>query len=191
MKHCFYILVLLLGFSACNSNQVKEELSLTDSLVKQKYAIDTQLNERSLAVWVKVKGKPELIKVGNNGYPRGVEITYNVFNDKNGRTRFIAELPFNDSNDWFISYKSYFDTAGNLFAFQKLNNFMNSVCAPGAAVENLTRFYQEGNLVDSLYTLTNTSDQPLNKDSCEFPYNFPFKVISQLDTYKSEKGFKE
>src|SRR5690606_14294408 len=98
MKYCFYILVLLLGFTACNSNEVKEELSLTDSLVKQKYAIDTQLNERSLAVWVKVKGKPELIKVGNNGYPRGVEITYNVFNDKNGRTRFIAELPFTDSN---------------------------------------------------------------------------------------------
>lgn len=179
-------LSLVLG--SC-SNTGKGSGSTTEALKNLKAKTDQQISDKSLIVIVKVEGKKDLMKVENKHYPQNIETTYNLLKDEKGRVVYIAEMPFSKTSEWFIAYKSYFDSTGNLYAFQRLNNFLNNGCTRGAAMENLTRYYDtKFNIVDSVYTLTDTYKKPLDKTACKFPYNFPYKVIKTWNEYKGSKG---
>lgn len=190
--YIFFLGAFAFYLSACSSNPDNKQDSLVEQLKHKKQGVDSLITDKSLIILAKVAGKNELVLVKDRRYPAKLETTYNLLKDAKGRIVYLAELPYSETSDWFIAYKSYFDTTGTLFAFQRLNNFMGSNCAPGAAMENLSRYYDEKRqVVDSSYTLTDTFHKPLAKDSCLFPYNFPFRVIYQLTDYKKEKGIED
>lgn len=188
MKKIIVLSALVTVFYSCqppagssNDTEIKELKAL-------KKETDYKINDKSLTIWVKVKGTDKPQKVENRRYPKEIETTYNVLRDAKGRLRYVAEIPFSPENDWFISYKSYFDSTGNLYAFQRLNNFMNSGCVKGALMENSLKFYnREHKMVDSIYSLSDTYKKAVQTDGCKFPYNFPYARIFSADEYQRAK----
>lgn len=186
--YIFFLGAFAVYLSACSSNPDNKQQSLVEQLKHKKHGVDSLITGQSLIILAKVAGKNELVLVKDRRYPAKLEVTYNLLKDDAGRIIYLAELPYSETSDWFIAYKSYFDSSGKLFAFQRLNNFMGSKCAPGAAMENLIRYYDEkAQVIDSAYTLMDTFNKPLTKDSCLFPYNFPYEVLHQLSDYKKQK----
>lgn len=183
------IMICIAGLAACrNSTRTSDAGDLADSLKKEKVKTDHLVSDSSLVVYVKVKGKKDLVKVENKRYPRNIDTTYNVLRDKGGRIIYVAELPFNPSSEWFIAYKSYFDSLGHLYAFQKVNNFLNNGCTHGAAMETLVKYYSSSfKVIDSAYTLTDTYRKPLDKTGCKFPYNFPYQVFGTVAELKASR----
>ena len=158
----------------------------------QRRQIDKKITPQSLSVYTKLWDKPDLLKIENRQFPDGIRYTYNILKDEKNRIVYINEMPFSMKHDWFISYKSYFDTAGNLFAFQRQNNFLKNKCTKGAVLENYTRYYEaKFKVIDSKYTLTDTKLKSVPRSKCVFPYNFPYKVIKTLKEYKKEKGIPD
>lgn len=191
MKYYFIALAFICAlFTSCSdSRQSKKENAESEKLAQRKKDIDYLITDSTLVIMVKVKGKKELVPVVDRRYPRNIEITYNLLKDKDGKIIFISEMPYNETSDWFIAYKSYFDENGNLFAFQRLNNFLNNECTHGAAMENSIGYYNKDFLlVDSLYSLTDTYKKPLDKKACKFPYNFKYTVIKNLKEYRAAKN---
>lgn len=185
MRFCifFFLLVGLYSCKPSDRNAALEQLRL------RKEHTDALMSSGSLQVLAKVAGSSKPVVVTGKKYPPNIELTYNVLKDNKGRIIYLAELPYSSDSDWFISYKSYFDTAGNLYAFQRINNFLHSKCTKGAAMEKLTRYYDAGfKVIDSAYTLTDSYNKPLDKSACSFPYNFAYQVIPRLEDYKIKKG---
>ena len=150
----------------------------------KKYSIDSLINkDRGLTLMVKIKGRQTLLPMPADG--KGVETVYNILRNKNGQVLYISEIPKSPDDEWFIAYKSYFDENGKLFAFQRQNNFFNSGCTKGAALESLVKYYNvEFEVVDSAYTLTDSYKKDLDKRSCKFPYNFPYKIYNSVEEYR-------
>lgn len=190
MKKHFYLLITAISvLYACSSPKTDKNIS---KFKDKKYTIDSTINAQSLIVYVKVKDRANLISREEARDQKNVEFTYNVFKDKSGKVRYIAELPFSPKDDWFISYKSYFDEDGKLFAFQRENNFFGSECTKGAAMESLLKFFNaDFSVADSSYTLTDTKKTPLDKSTCKFPYNFQYKINRDLEEYKKERGISQ
>ncbi len=190
MKNALFpsLVIFMIQLSSCGGGS-EVKTNVADALRSQKQLTDAMISDKSLEVWVKVKEKKELIRVVDRKYPKSIEVTYNVLRDSLGRYRYIAELPFSDTNDWFISYKHYFDTAGHLYAFQRINNFLKSECVRGALMENSLKLYDEHfKLVDSSYTLTDTYKKPVDAKGCKFPYNFAYDVSSSLESYRKKNA---
>src|SRR5690606_31196638 len=102
-----------------------------------------------------------------------------------GRFRYFVEIPFSDSGDWFIAYKSYYNIEGRLIAFQKETNFFNNECTDEVAHEVSLKYYNsQFELIDSVYTLTDSDKNPLKRSSCFFPYNYPFKIYRTVQILK-------
>jgi len=181
--------ILSIVIASCTNSKQSNENTASKELIKKKSSIDRMISDSTLLVFVKVKGKSKLVSVIDRRYPQKIETTYNIFKDKQDRIVFISEMPFNDTSEWFISYKSYFDEQGKLFAFQRLNNFLNNKCTHGAAMENSIGYYNDQfKLIDSLYTITDSYKKPLDKNACKFPYNFKYTVIKNLKEYKTIKN---
>ncbi len=191
MKGSYIIgLTLALGILACtNSKKNASGSDLTEQLKEQKYNTDRQISDSSLVVLVKVKGQKDLVRVENKRYPQNIETTYNLLKDRKDRVVYLAELPYSATSEWFIAYKSYYDSTGNLYAFQRINNFLNNGCTRGAAMENMLKYYDNAfKVVDSVYTLTDTYKKPLDKGACKFPYNFPYSIFKTINEYKENRG---
>lgn len=173
--------VILLFIASC-SGSVDKSLLITQK--NKKYTIDSLINaERKLIFLVKLKGEEAIVAMPEN-QSRPIETIYNIFK-KDGKIIYIAEMPKSPNDDWFIVYKSYFDENGNLFAFQRNNNFFNSKCTKYAALENLVKYYDEkAELIDSTYTLTDNKEKDLTKLDCELPYNFPYKIYNSVSEYQ-------
>ena len=179
---CFF----LAFFISC-SQSPKQDLAANQK--DKKYSIDSLINkERRLIAMAKIKGQQAIGAMPED--EKLVETIYNIFKDENGQIIYIAEIPKSPDDDWFIAYKSYFDENGNLFAFQRQNNFFHSECTKGAALENLVKYYNDKfEVVDSIYTLTDSYKKDLNKAGCKFPYNFPYSVYKSVAEYrKNIKG---
>ncbi|WP_207429266.1 hypothetical protein [Pedobacter sp. SYSU D00535] len=186
----FIVILALFSVASCTNSKVENKnTAKVDSLKQQKYRIDSLMSDESLLVFAKLKGKKEVVEIKGKRYPAGIETTYNVLKDGSGKVLYVAVLPFSESNNWFIAYKNYYDQQGNLIVFQRQNNFLKSKCTSGAALESLTKYYDQNFAVlDSTYTLTDSKKQALEAAKCEFPYNFPYKIYSSIQELKSAEG---
>ncbi len=182
----FKLLLLTLAVALANCTNPKNKNSLSAKLKHQKFVIDSLTTSTNLLLFVKPTDKKDLMQLKNGEhYPGKIEAAYNILKNPEGKVIYIAEIPFSPKDDWFIAYKSYFNENGKLFAFQRLNNFFHSECTKGAALESLTRFYNDDfTVADSSYTLTDSNKKELDKESCKFPYSFPYTVAKTLEEYR-------
>ncbi|EOR95251.1 hypothetical protein ADIARSV_1571 [Arcticibacter svalbardensis MN12-7] len=187
--YILFLTILSIIVASCTNSKQSNENAASKELFQKKNNIDRIITDSTLLVFVKVKGKSVLVPVIDRKYPQKIETTFNILRDKDDRIVFISEMPYNETSEWFISYKSYFDEQGKLFAFQRLNNFLNNKCTHGAAMENSIGYYNDQfKLIDSLYTITDTYKKPLDKKACKFPYNFKYTVVKDLKEYKTLKN---
>jgi len=190
------LLMVIATLLACGHKNIVDKSKVVNSgkersigrQKKDKRYIDNLLKDKSnVVVLAKIIGKDKLVKIINSKFPDEVETTFNLLIDNNSKKICALEVPFSESGDWFILYKSYFDDKGKLFAFERQANFFNSGCTKDesdAAHETLVKYYSNGKLIDSTYTLTDSKKRPLVKSKCVFNYDYPYTIIFDWDTYK-------
>lgn len=195
MRRLIFILTIFLGLiSACNSNDSRisstsrllPEPNILERLKYQKTTIDTLFkhSKDKLIVLAKLVDKDELIQINNGNFPDNVETTFNILKDSLGQIITASEFPFSESGDWNIILTHYFDKDGKTFAFERQTNFFNSICTDGVAYETQTEFYNSDfQLIDKMYKLVDQKNKTLQKDSCQFPYDYEYKVSADIDKY--------
>ncbi|MFN3793330.1 MAG: hypothetical protein ACK4RX_01600 [Chitinophagaceae bacterium] len=188
-------MTIFLGLiSACNSNDSRisstsrllPEPNILERLKYQKTTIDTLFkhSKDKLIVLAKLVDKDELIQINNGNFPDNVETTFNILKDSLGQIITASEFPFSESGDWNIILTHYFDKDGKTFAFERQTNFFNSICTDGVAYETQTEFYNSDfQLIDKMYKLVDQKNKTLQKDSCQFPYDYEYKVSADIDKY--------
>ncbi len=208
MKKLSYLLIIFGGlFSACNLTDSRTNLSSTSKILPesnllpnlklQKTIIDTLFSRSNdkLIVLVLLTDNKEPIKVKNGKFPDNVQTTFNILKDSTGHIVTISEFPFSESGDWDIIYTHYFDKDGKTFAFERNTSFFNSLCTyddDGIAYETLTEFYNKNfQLIDKTYRLVDEKDRSLKKDSCQFPYDYEYKISSDIDNYLLKNRIKK
>jgi hypothetical protein len=204
MRRILFILtILVVLISACNStdrrtnhtstSRLLPEPDIRERLQYQKATIDTLFyhKKEKIEVLVKLVDNDELVKISNGNFPENIETTFNILRDSLGKIITISEFPFSESGDWNIILTHYFDKDGKTFAFERQTNFFNSICTDGVAYETLTEFYNNNfQLIDKDYQLVDEKDNNLQKDSCQFPYDFDYKVLADIDNYTQTKKIK-
>ena len=203
MKRLTYILTIFVGlFSACNStdsgtnstSRLLPEPDINERLKYQKALIDTLYNHNKdkVKVLVKLVDKDELVEEKNNEFDEiSCEKTFWLLQDTLNKIITISEQPFSVSGDWNIVLTHYFDKDGKTFAFEKQTNFFNSICTDEVAYETLTEFYNSDfKLIDKMYKLVDKNNKPLQKDSCQFPYDYEYKISADLDKYLQTNRIK-
>jgi len=165
------------------------------SLKANKRHIDSLLMDTDrIIVLVKVPGSNDLQIIKNGKFPDEVETTYNLFSDRTGHIVYILESPTSESGDWDIVYESYFNGEGNLFCFERTAGFFNVECSDGSAKpeepvhEKLIKYFNtRSKPIDSVYTLVDHDNKPLNKSKCVSPYNYPYNIIFSVNNYLNMK----
>ncbi len=202
MRRLTYVLIIFVGFiSACNSNDSRTsstsrllpEPDILERLKYQKTIIDTLFNHSKdkLIVLAKLVDKDELIQIKDGNFPDNVETTFNFLKDSLGQIITASEFPFSESGDWNIILTHYFDKDGKTFAFERQTNFFNSICTDGVAYETQTEFYNcDFQLIDKMYKLVDEKNKTLQIDSCQFPYDYEYKVSADIDKYLQTNRIK-
>ena len=205
MRRLTYILTISLGLlSACNStdsgtnsnstSRLLPEPDINERLKYQKTLIDTFYNHNKdkVKVLVKLVDKDELVEEKNNEYDEiSCEKTFWLLKDSLNKIVTISEQPFSQSGDWNIVLTHYFDKDGKTFAFERQANFFNSICTDDVAYETQTEFYNNNfKLIDKMYKLVDKNNKPLQKDSCQFPYDYEYKISADLDKYLQTNRIK-
>lgn len=204
MKRITYILTLFVVLiSACNSTDNRTNSSSTsrflpepDILERRKYQktiIDTLFahSKDKLIVLAKLVDKDEPIQIIDGNFPDNVEITFNILKDSLGQIITVFEIPYSESGDWNIFLTHYFDKNGKTFAFERQTSFFNSICTDGVAYETKTEFYNSNfQLINKTYKLVDEENKTLQIDSCQFPYDYEYKVSASIDKYLQAKRIK-
>lgn len=148
-----------------------------------------KVRKHNIEVFVKRVGEDSLRRVVKGDFPDSIRTTYNLLRDDSGRLRVAAELPFSESGDWSIRLAHYFDESGRTFAFERHTNFFNSICTPEMASETRSFFFDStGRRTDTLYVLTDQQNKALNRQACQFPYDYPFTIHKNSNEWLAAKS---
>jgi hypothetical protein len=190
------LLTLLFGLiSACNSSDRSQATStsrlvpepdIVERLQYQKAIVDTLFihNRDNIEVLVKYTNKTNLIPFQDSILPDDTETSFNILRNNSKHIIAITESPYSQSGDWFLTLTHYFDDNGQTFAFERQTNFFNSGCTDGVAYETKTEYYDnEFKLVGRNYKLVDENGKDLAKDSCEFMYEYDYKVLQNVKEY--------
>ncbi len=165
--------------SSSKTVEEKQPEESQDSLTVRKATIDNLRMTKYLVgkVYAKVPHVESPIEVLNLEWPNEIEEVYNIWLDTNKSIVCIGSYPYSPTGDWDLGLTHYFKPNGKTFAFEKLTSFYNSRCTEGLAIEqNLIYYNNDFHAIDSLYVLTDAKANPLEKDSCTFPYTFDYSV---------------
>lgn len=176
------------------SRELVPEPDIVDRLQYQKMIIDTAISKSGWTneVWVTEPKSLSLTRVINEQWPETVETTYNIWRDEKNAIQLIGEYPFSESGDWEIAYLHYFDRSALTFAFARYTGFYNSLCTGDMAKEDIIDYYDAGfNRRDRSYKLKDLEGNKLEKDNCEFPYDHPYEVVPDLETYLSRINYPD
>ena len=205
IKCSLWKLIILAGiFSACNSSGNKTntnsgsrllpEPDIIERLEYQKTTIDTLFRQSTdkLIVLAKLTDIDNPIIINNEDFTDDVETSYYILKDSLGNIITVSEFPFSKSGDWSIAFTHYFDKEGKTFAFERQTNFFNSFCTDEVAYETRTKFYDRNfKLIKRTYKLVDKENRDLQKDSCQFPYDYEYKISADIDKYLKTNKIKD
>ncbi len=118
-------------------------------------------------------------------------ILTNALKDSSGNIIRISEIPFSESGDWIIILTHYFDKAGKTFAHKRQADFYNSICTDGMAHDERVEYYDSNNkLLEKTQTLVDDKKNTLQKESCQFPYEYEYRISEDLGKYLQTKHLK-
>jgi hypothetical protein len=173
-------------FSGRDAETRKEHEEQARQLLLQKLHIDALTLDTitPALVFIKLPEQEMPVPVKNRQYPKKLEAIYQVCRDTEGRIVYLAESPFSQSGNWDIVYRSYYDEQGRIFAFERTAGFFNSACTSGALYQTLVKFFnQQGQVIATEQSFQDQEGKPIKDKPCDFPYNFPYEVVTDVDTY--------
>jgi hypothetical protein len=177
MRSCTLIFLLIsvssFGQGSVIDQREKERLEI-ENLVKA--------SGDRLTVLVQVGGQTGLKKVINQGWPDGIETTYNILQNSSGQIIYLGEFPTCESGDWSLGLKHYFADTGKLISFEKTLSYFNSECTDGAVVETIIELYDSDfKVIKSTKTQTDHKGKSLKVTNCEHAYDWTFDKRGTVD----------
>lgn len=179
-----YVFVLLMGsvvVKAQTTNAVKKSIvdSVVNTLKNKKAATDKYLDKhgKALLLYSKLPKKKTPVKVLNDKWPDDGGDSYNVLKDTTGKIIMIAEMPFSESGDWFITYQHYFDANGNTYAFRRQANTFDDSVKDGVIYETSVKYYDVNfKPVAKTYTLQDKKGRPIKNNGHINIYDYKYSV---------------
>jgi len=191
-----WLVVVLIGCKPTKTkNQQREivpEPDRLEMLKAQKATIDSQRMTKALTAKIYAKQPNEKApnEVVDLKWPKEIDEVYNVWYNGEHQIVCVGAYPFSHTGDWNLGFTHYFDAFGNTFAFERNTSFYNSICTDDLAIEQIVMYYANDKMVDSTYVLTDVKGNQLLQDSCEFPYDFPYRVYTHVDDVLKAVGLK-
>lgn len=142
-------------------------------------------------VYAKEPSTKTPIEVVDLQWPNAVDEVYNVWYNQNNNIVCIGAYPYSQTGDWDLGFTHYFDTSGATFAFERNTSFYNSLCTDDLAIEQIVTYYAHDKLIDSTYVLKDVKGNDLDSDSCEFPYDFPYRIYTNVSDVLMAVGIEE
>ena len=200
-KVTFLLWIFMIIIASCHSNRSKstqgtqrtDTTDMLDGLKKVRGSIDTLFDQskEKLIVFAKVSEEGEPILITDGKFPGKVHLTINILKDSSGNIIRISEIPFSESGDWIIILTHYFDKAGKTFAHKRQADFYNSICTDGMAHDERVEYYDSNNkLLEKAQTLVDDKKNTLQKESCQFPYEYEYRISEDLGKYLQTKHLK-
>lgn len=170
MKY-FYFLLLSVVIMSCNHTKQKPAAYVDLSELKQrrnwieKYSLG---HKNEMAVFAKVAGKTELVKVFDDKWPDDTEYGYNILKDEFGKIIMIYSSPVSESGDWNVEHTHYFDKNENTFLFErKANAFSDCLTDEGVAYETVKKYFDgKFKLMKKTDSLVDKGGKALVKSKC-------------------------
>lgn len=191
-------MALFVGCKQNSSTNAPRELvpepDIRERLSGQKAFIDS--NRMSSLFKAKIYAKEPTAEtpteVINLKWPGVIDEVYNVWYTQSNHIVCIGAYPYSQSGDWDLGFTHYFDTSsGGTFAFERNTSFYNSMCTDDLAIEQIVTYYANDRLVDSTYVFTDVKGNNLTSDSCEFPYDFPYRVYTNVSDLLKAVGIEQ
>ncbi|MBB5396994.1 hypothetical protein [Mucilaginibacter sp. AK015] len=183
---CLFIVLFAAGISGFAQTKAADR-SKADSmlaLLKSKRAtVDAYVKKhgKKLLLYSKIPGKKVPVRVRNEKWPDEVEYSYNVLKDSLGKIVMIAEIPFSQSGDWYITYTHYFDEDGNTYAFKKETNTFDNEVEDGVIYETLISYYGGSlKLLSKTYSLKDKSGKPVKNNSHIDVYQYKYIIYKNV-----------
>lgn len=178
----FVLLVVGCGRTA-KKHDAQDRIPEPDIVLRlegQKTEIDSNRMTKNLMarIYAKVKDDPSPVEILDLKWPEHIDEVYNVWYGLDTQIVCVGAYPYSQSGDWDLGLTHYFDEAGKTFAFERNTSFYNSMCTDELAIEQIVSYYYNDAQVDSVYVLTDLKGNTLVKDSCQFPYDFPYRVYT-------------
>ncbi|MDB5126220.1 hypothetical protein [Mucilaginibacter sp.] len=179
--YLFFILLIasLSGKAQSATGKVVTVDSTLTSLKSKRTAVDVYVkkHDKELLLYSKIPGRKTPVKVTMEDWPDAGEGSYNVLKDSSGRIVMIAEIPFSQSGDWYITYTHYFDENGNTYAFRKETNTFDSDVKGGVIYETLVKYYGANlKLLNKTYSLKEKSGKPIKNNGHIDVYQYKYMI---------------
>ncbi len=130
-----------------------------------------------------------MIKVEGDKWPDEIEYTYNIVKDTTGRIILIAQIPYSESGDWFITYSHYFDEQGKTFAFVKKTNVFSEEIKGGVVHETDIKYYNINfKVLKKMYTLQDKNGKAVKNGQNIDMYRYQYSIFKDVATCIS--GYK-
>lgn len=183
----------LLGCGGTTNNDNEDRLpepDIRDRLTYEKSLIDSSRMARQLdvRVYARVQDNPTPMEVRDLKWPENLDEVYNLWLNKDSQIVCFGAYPVSQSGDWDMGLTHYFDQNGQTFAFERNTSFYNSLCTDDLAIEQIVTYYYKDAKLDSIYTFTDVKGNQLEPDSCAFPYDFPYRIYTNVDDVLKSVG---
>ncbi|QHS54629.1 hypothetical protein GWR56_03365 [Mucilaginibacter sp. 14171R-50] len=190
---CLFIVFFAAGISGFAQTKAIDRSKANSLLVllkSKRAAVDAYVkkHDKKLLLYSKIPGEKIPVRVKNGKWPDEVEYSYNLLKDSLGKIVMIAEIPFSQSGDWYITYTHYFDEDGNTYAFKKETNTFDSEVKDGVIYETLIRYYGASlKLLNKTYSLKDKGGKPIKNnghiDVYQYKYNIYKNAAECLKAY--------
>lgn len=182
------LFLIILSFSSLVKGQTITSKTPCDTglvVIKKRISfIDSQIvkRNRQIIVLAKVPGKKIPVRVIHDKWPDDIDESYNVLKDNAGSVILIAEMPNNESGDWYIEYRHYFDNAGNTIAFERTTNVFDSNVKGGVIYETRINYYSpDFKLKYKEYTLTDKAGKKVKNNGRVDIYRYPYHIYKNIN----------
>lgn len=204
----FFYPILLSLILSCSTNEQNnpvtaknEDTAITRTLIpepdiklrigNEKGTIDNlrKNNQLSLELRVSTESQPIPFIVENLNWPDSIITSYNIYKNDENEIVLIGEYPYSESGNWYIEYLNYFNSNGNLLAFQNNSITHNSQCSETSVTMRNIKLYDNdfsliGNYKDTLDTEQN---EVIN---CEDLYDYNYQISKKLKNYLIKEKLK-
>lgn len=173
------------------SSELPSIINTFDSILKEVEYVKEKDTAR-LELYLQIDENGLIKRVPNyDNTPESYSANYNLIRNKSGQIIYIAEYPNSESDDWSLTYKSFYDTGGNLVAFIRTCSFFNGECAETVHEKSEYYYNTKHVLIKKTYEITDENRKPLDFKKCVFNYRYNYKKYLTLNGYLKNYRFEK
>ncbi|HEY0977972.1 MAG TPA: hypothetical protein VGE21_10935 [Flavobacteriales bacterium] len=145
-----------------------DTLALIESIQQRMDRVDDQRGMGPAAIWAKLPGKPEPVKLAPDKDPGQVDLLYLFYKDPDGSISGVSTIRYLQPDSTSDGSTHYFDPGGRTVAVRWELSTPSSGCTKGHAIAAKEKYYAEdGGLLEEWDWLTDEFGNDLEPEKCK------------------------